>query len=410
MRRVVITGMGVVSPVGIGQKENWASIISSKSGIAPITRFDASEYKSRIAGEIKNLDATKYMTLKEVKRNDRFCHIIMAAGQEAVEDSGLELCDEDSERIATIIGVGIGGMYIYEQQVKNLITRGPNRVSPFLVPAMITDTAAGLLSIKYGFRGPNYDVTSACASGAHAIGDSYMNIRSGYADIVVTGGVEGPLSPVGVAGFTALKALSVRNDEPEKASRPFENNRDGFVIAEGGAVLILEEYERAKKRNARIYAELKGYGATGDAYHITAPCLDGDGAARAMKVSLKDAELNPEDIDYCNAHGTSTKYNDVTETIALKTVFGEHAASLPVSSTKSMTGHMLGGTGAVEAVYSILSIKNNAVPPTINYEEPDPECDLDYVPNTARELPVKHVMTNNFGFGGHNASLIFSEL
>lgn len=409
-RRVVITGCGVISPLGIGKEANWEGIIQGKNGIGPITSFDASEYKSRIAGEVRDFDPFDYLDTREVKRNDRFCHLVLVAAEEAMKDASLDMDREDPERIATIIGVGIGGMKSYEDQVRRLLEKGPNRVSPFLIPQMISDSAAGLVSIKYGLKGPNFDVSSACASGAHGIGESYLSIKHGISDVAVTGGVEAAITPMGVAGFTAMSALSQRNDAPEQASRPFEKNRDGFVIAEGGAVLVLEEYEHARKRNAAVYAELKGYGATGDAYHITAPCEDGDGANRAMAAALKDAGLNPEDVDYCNAHGTSTQYNDKTETIALKKAFGDYAYKLPVSSTKSMTGHMLGGTGAVESVYSILCIRNNAVPPTINYEEKDPECDLDYVPNTARERDVANVISNSFGFGGHNASLVFSNV
>jgi len=410
MRRVVVTGCGVVSPVGIGKEENWKAIVEGVSGIGPISRFNASAHKTRVAGEIRNFDPYQYLEPREVKRNDRFCHLILVAAAEAMEDAGLEADKEDPGRIATIIGVGIGGMQTFEDQVRRFVKKGPDRVSPFLIPQLITDSAAGLISIKYGLKGPNFDVSSACASGAHAIGVSYHCVKYGISDIAVTGGVESAITPLGVAGFNAMNALSERNDEPEKASRPFEKNRDGFVIAEGGAVLVLEEYEHARKRGARIYAELKGYGATGDAYHITAPCIDGDGAARAMKEAMRDAGMNPEDIHYCNAHGTSTQYNDVTETRAIKTAFGDYAYRLPVSSTKSMTGHMLGGTGAVEAVYTIFSINRRVAPPTINYEEKDPECDLDYVPNTARELQIRTAMTNNFGFGGHNASLIFAEV
>lgn len=409
-RRVVVTGCGVITPLGIGKDENWEALVSGKTGIAPITLFDASEYKSRIAGEIKDFDPLKYLDTRTVKRNDRFCHLALVAADEAMKDAGLEADRGDPGRIATIIGVGIGGMQSYEDQVVRLLEKGPNRISPFLITQMISDSAAGLVSIKYGLKGPNFDISSACASGAHGIGESYLNIKCGISDAAVTGGVECAITRVGVAGFTAMNALSQRNDAPEKASRPFERNRDGFVIAEGGGVLVLEEMEYARKRGADIYAELKGYGATGDAYHITAPCEDGDGAARAMNTALKDAGCNPEQVNYCNAHGTSTQYNDRTETFALKRVFGDYAYKLPVSSTKSMTGHMLGGTGAAEAVFSVLSIQNNVAPPTINYEEQDPDCDLDYVPNTAREMDISVAISNSFGFGGHNASLVFGKV
>ncbi len=410
MRRVVITGLGVVSPIGIGVKENWEGAVSGKNGIAPITLFDASEHKTKFAGELKGFDPATVMEVREIKRYDRFCHMIMAAAVQAMEDSGIADSGIDPEKIGTIIGVGIGGMRMYEEQAIRLHERGPGRVSPYLIPGIITDSAAGLVSIRYGLKGPNFDVSSACASGGHAIGECFNSIRLGKCDAAVTGGVEAAITPLGVAGFNALKALSTRNDSPETASRPFDKNRDGFVMAEGGAVLVLEEYETAKKRNARIYAELKGYGATGDAFHITAPSEDGEGAARAMKLALKDAELNPEDIHYCNAHGTSTQYNDRTETMAIKTIFGDYASKLQISSTKSMTGHMLGGTAAVEAVFSVMAIQDNTAPPTINYSEPDPECDLDYIPNTAREFTIDNVITTNLGFGGHNVALIFSRI
>ncbi|MFC1478993.1 beta-ketoacyl-ACP synthase II [Planctomycetota bacterium] len=409
-RRVVVTGCGVISSLGIGKDVNWSGVTSGKNGIGPITLFDASEHKTHFAGEVKDFDPNEYLDTRVVKRNDRFSHLALVAAHEAWEDAGLDMGREDPGRIATIIGVGIGGMQSYEDQVKKLLDKGPRRVSPYLIPQMISDSAAGLVSIKYGLKGPNFDVSSACASGAHGIGESFLSIKHGISDVAVTGGVEAAITPVGVAGFNAMSALSERNDEPLKASRPFDKNRDGFVIAEGGAVIVLEEFEHARKRNANIYAELKGYGATGDAFHITAPCEDGDGAFRAMITAMKMAQLNPEDIDYCNAHGTSTQYNDRTETMALKSAFKDHAYTMPVSSTKSMTGHMLGGTGAVEAVFSMLSIIHNTAPPTINYEEKDPECDLDYVPNTAREMDISCVITNNFGFGGHNASLIFAQV
>ncbi|MFH1707708.1 MAG: beta-ketoacyl-ACP synthase II [Planctomycetota bacterium] len=410
MRRVVVTGIGVVTPLGIGKAPNWEGVTTGRSGIGPITLFDPVRHDTKIAGEIKGLVPENYMEAKEVKRNDRFLHLAMAAAWEALEEAGMAKGVPDPERVAVMYGVGIGGMLSFETQVQRLLEKGPGRISPFLIPQLITDTAAGFISIVYGFKGPNFDITSACASGAHAIGESYRAIKFGVCDAAVTGGVEAAVTPMGVAGFNALKALSTENDLGPGASRPFDLNRSGFVIAEGGAVLVLEELERARARGIPIYAEITGYGATGDAFHVTAPCADGDGAMRAMKVAMAEAHLGPADIHYINAHGTSTKYNDRTETIAVKRAFGAQAARIPMSSTKGCTGHMLGGTGAVEAYFAIQAIRTGIIPPTINYETPDPECDLDCVPNTPRTARVVNAMSNNFGFGGHNASLIFSAI
>ncbi len=415
MRRVVITGLGAISSLGEDVPTLWKNLISGKSGVSRIERFDPSGFKTQIAAEIKDFDPSKRFGPKvggvPLKKVDRFLLYSLWATQEAVEDSGiLDYGDLNRDRVGVIIASGIGGVETLEKETITGYTRGYNRISPYLVPMMIPDMASGLVAIVYGFKGPNYCVVSACSSSAHAIGDAMRLIRYGDADVIIAGGAEAPIIKTALAGFSAIRALSTRNDEPEKASRPFDAERDGFVMAEGAAVLVLEEYEHARRRGAKIYAELVGYGATADAYHITAPCVDGEGAIKAMRMALADARVNPEDVDYINAHGTSTKLNDVAETKAIKEVFGQHAYRLAVSSTKSMTGHLLGGAGAIEALATVKAIETGVVPPTINYEHPDPECDLDYVPNEAREMDVGVAMSNSFGFGGHNAVLVFRRI
>lgn len=406
MNRVVITGVGIISPLGTGKEKFWTSLVSGKSGINPVTRFPAAEFPTRIAGEVKDFQVEDYLDRREAKRMDRFAQYAVAASRMAVADAGLNLEDEDPERIGVIFGTGIGGIETLEEQHQILLEKGPNRVSPFFVPMMIANMGAAQISIALGARGPNYTVVNACASSANAIGDAFRLIQRGGADVVITGGSEASVTPMALSGFCAMKALSTRNEEPEKASRPFDKMRDGFVLSEGAGVVILESLEHATKRGARIYAEFVGYGCTADAYHITAPAPGGTGPARAMALALQDAGLPPSMVSYINAHGTSTDLNDRYETEAIKRVFGEYAYRIPVSSTKSMTGHLLGAAGAVELIACILAVENGVIPPTINYEYPDPECDLDYVPNTARQAKLDVVMSNSFGFGGHNVSLV----
>jgi 3-oxoacyl-[acyl-carrier-protein] synthase II len=409
-RRVVVTGLGVVSPVGNDITSFWNALIEGKSGIDKITLFDASGFDSQIAGEVKGFNPKDYgITPRDLRRTDRFVQYAIAASKQAIEGAGLDLGREDKTRIGVLIGSGIGSLQVIEREHRVLLKSGPSRVSPFLIPMLIVNEASGWVAITFGFRGPNSCVATACASGSHAIGDAFKIIERGDADIMVTGGTESAIATMGLAGFCALKALSCRNDEPQKASRPFDGQRDGFVMSEGAGVVVLEELERAKKRKADIYAEIIGYGMSCDAYHITAPDPDGQGAALAMRAAIKDAELNPEDIDYINAHGTSTKLNDKIETMAIKNVLGAHAKKVMVSSTKSMVGHLLGAAGGVEFIVACLTVKNNVVHPTINYEYPDPECDLDYVPNVAREAKVFAVLSNSLGFGGHNATLIVKK-
>jgi 3-oxoacyl-[acyl-carrier-protein] synthase II len=406
-KRVVITGLGVITPVGNDIPSFWKSLKEGKGGVGPITSFDASAFDSRIAAEVKNFDPTHYgISLKEIKRTAKFVQYAVAAAKQAVDSSGLVLDKEDLDRIGVIIGSGIGSLNTIEEEHKILLSRGPSRLSPFLIPMLIVNEASGLVAIVHGLRGPNSCVATACASGSHAIGEAYRTILYGDADVMITGGTEGCVVPTAVGGFCALKALSTRNDAPQKASRPFDRDRDGFVMAEGSGLVVLETLEHAQKRNANIIAEIVGFGMTCDAYHITAPDPDGRGAASAMIVAMKDAQMNPEDIDYINAHGTSTKLNDKIETLSMKKAFGQHSKKVMVSSIKSMTGHLLGAAGGVEFVACCLAIKDGVVPPTINYEHPDPECDLDYVPNIARKVDVKACMSNSLGFGGHNASLI----
>ncbi|TPW18137.1 MAG: 3-oxoacyl-acyl-carrier-protein synthase II [bacterium] len=400
-----MTGLGVVSPVGNDVESFWASLIAGRSGITQVTRFDASDFRTRIAAEVKDFDALAYMDRKEIRRTDLYVQYAIAASAQALGDSGLNLASEDATRIGVIIGTGIGGIATFEEQTELMLAKGPSRVSPFFIPMMIANMASGQVSIQFGLKGPNTTTVSACASGAHAIGEAFQAIKSDQADIMVTGGSEATITKMAMAGFCALKAMSTRNDEPMRASRPFERDRDGFVMGEGAGVLVLEEYEHARARGANILAEMVGYGSTGDAYHITAPPPEGEGAARAMAMALKEAGLKPADVDYINAHGTSTDLNDKYETAAVKTVFGEDARRLAISSTKSMTGHLLGAAGGVEAVATVLTISRELLPPTVNFENRDPDCDLDYVPNEARPATVRAALSNSFGFGGHNVSL-----
>jgi 3-oxoacyl-[acyl-carrier-protein] synthase II len=409
-KRVVITGLGVVTPLGNDVPSTWDAVVSGRSGVGPITQFDASEFETRIAGEVKQFDAEALFGRREARRMDRFTQFAMAASGQALEDSGLSVAEDNADRIGAVIGSGIGGIAAVLNQADVLRTRGPRRVSPFLVPMMLSDTAPGQVAIRYGLKGPNFAVVSACATGANAIGEAAEVIRRGAADAIVAGATEASIVPVVAAGFIAMQAVSSQNDEPQRASRPFDAKRDGFVMAEGAGAVVLESAEHAVARGARQYAELAGYGTTADAYHVTAPDESGDGFVRAMQAALDQAQMDPDQIDYLNAHGTSTPLNDSGETAAIKTVFGEYAYRMPVSSTKSMTGHLLGAAGAVETVFSVLALTKGIVPPTINYEFPDPECDLDYVPNQARKATVNAVMSNSFGFGGHNACLIVKRV
>ncbi len=407
-RRVVITGLGCVSPLGIGVDETWKKIKAGESGISRITKFDPSCVPSQIAGEVKGFKAEEFMPKKLVSRVDTFIHYAIASARMALEDAGLPL-EDLGERVGVSIGVGMGGVGQIEVFSEIMKTKGYRRVSPFFIPMIIPNMASGQIAILFGAKGPNLAVCTACAAGNHAIGEAFRLVREGIADIMICGGTESLITPLCVAGFAVMKALSTRNDEPEKASRPFDAKRDGFVIAEGCGMLVLEELEHAKKRGAKIYAELVGYGLNADAYHMTAPHPDGEGAATCMEMALKDAGIKPEDVDYINAHGTSTPLNDVAETKAIKRVFKDQAYKLMVSSTKSMTGHLLGGAGGLEAVLTTLAVYEGIVPPTINYEEPDPECDLDYVPNKARKADIKVALSNAFGFGGCNACLVFKK-
>ena len=409
LRRVVVTGIGLITPTGKNRGENWENIKNGRSGIGKITRFDASRHASQIAGEVKNFDPTHYFDRKDLKKFDPFIQFALIASEEAVKDSGLDLNAIDKEKAGVYIGSGIGGISTIETNKEILMQKGPDRISPFFLPSCIANLGAGQVSIKFGFKGPNLANCTACATGTHAIGDSTRIIQRGEADIMIAGGAEYPITPLGVAGFTAMRALSTRNDQPEKASRPFDKNRDGFVIAEGSALLILEALEHAQKRGAKIYAEVSGYGFTSDAYHMTAPDPDADGAYRAMKMALADAQIRPEDIVYINAHGTSTLLNDKLETHAIKRLFGEHAYKLAISSTKSMTGHMLGATGSAEVAFTIMAMVNSFIPPTINYETPDEECDLNYTPNQGISREIPYALSNSFGFGGTNAALILKK-
>lgn len=405
-RRVVVTGMGAVSPLGLGVDALWDGLIHGRSGVGPITRFDASAFSTRIAAEVKEFDPTDFMDRKDARRMDRFAQFAVAGARMALQDAGIS-DNVDWERVGVLIGSGIGGIQTFEEQCRNLFEKGPDRVSPFFVPMMIPDIASGQVSILTGAKAHNACTVTACASGSHSIGDAFRVIQHGQADVMITGGTEAAVSALSMAGFCAARTLSTRNDEPERASRPFDKDRDGFVLGEGAGILILEELEHAKARGARIYAELIGYASTGDAHHITAPAPQGEGARRAIQAALKDAGVDPSEVGYINAHGTSTEYNDKFETMAIKGVFGELAYSIPVSSTKSMTGHLLGAAGGVEAIAVCKALSEEVIPPTINYETPDPECDLDYVPNKARRQRIEVAISNSFGFGGHNAVLVF---
>ncbi|MFW6115208.1 MAG: beta-ketoacyl-ACP synthase II [Thermodesulfobacteriota bacterium] len=408
-RRVVVTGMGMVTPLGIGVAENWDAVTKGKSGVGVITKFDPAAYSSQIAGEVKGFRSEDFLAPKDARHLDIFIHYAVASARMALQDSGLPITGDNSHRIGCVTGSGIGGLSTIERYHQILLEKGPRRISPFFIPSIITNMAPGQIAIELGIRGPNTAITTACAASAHAIGESFRLIQWGTADAMITGGTEACITPLAMGGFTSMKSLSTRNDEPEKASRPFDGQRDGFIISEGGGILVLEELNHALDRGAKIYAEIIGYGMSSDAYHFTAPDPEGIGASLCIRAALDDAGLQPTDIDCINAHGTSTKLNDLSETRAIKSVFGEQAYKVPISSTKSMTGHLLGGAGVTEAIYSILTILNGIIPPTINYEYPDPECDLDYVPNESRKAAVQTVLSNSFGFGGTNGSLIFKQ-
>jgi 3-oxoacyl-[acyl-carrier-protein] synthase II len=409
-RRVVVTGLGMLSPLGIGVKANWDGVCEGKSGIRPITRFDVpDDFPVKIAGEVPGFKPEDYLDHKEIKKMDTFIHYSVACSQMAMEDSGFKITDENAERVGVLVGVGLGGLPAIEKYHQIYLDKGVKKITPFFIPMLIPNLASGQVSIDLGAKGPNTCVVTACATGTHAIGDAYQMVRDGVADTMIAGGTESVITPLAIGGFAAAKALSTRNDDPEGASRPFDKDRDGFVMGEGCGVVILEELESAKKRGAKIYAEVAGYALNGDAYHITAPAPEGQGAAKCMELALKNSKLNKEDIDYVNAHGTSTGA-DATETAAIKNVFGDHAYKMIVSSTKSMTGHLLGAAGGVEAIYSVLAIHHGIIPPTINYTTPDPACDLDYVPNEARKKKITTALSNSFGFGGTNGVIIFKEM
>ncbi|HNS14748.1 MAG TPA: beta-ketoacyl-ACP synthase II [Syntrophorhabdaceae bacterium] len=408
-RRVVVTGVGLVTPLGVGVENVWQRILRGESGVGPITRFDASQHETKFAAEVREFKPEDYISPKEIKRMDLFIQYALTAAKIAMEDSGLDMGKEDAERVGVIVGTGLGGLPTLEKYHSILLERGPGRISPFFIPMLIANEAPGHIAIQFGIKGPNLCIVTACATGAHSIGDSLRVIQYGDADVMVAGGTEANLTPLTVGGFNAMRALSTRNDAPAKASRPFDKDRDGFVVGEGSGIIIMEELEHAKKRGAKIYAEVAGYGYNGDAYHITAPCPDGEGFIRCMRMAMRDAAVSPGEINYINAHGTSTGLNDQTETIAIKEVFKEKAYTIPVSSTKSMIGHLLGAAGAVEAIFTILAMRDNICPPTINYETPDPDCDLDYVPNSARSHIIDVGLSNSFGFGGTNSTLVFKR-
>ncbi len=407
MTRVVVTGLGAVTPIGIGIDRFWESLIQGASGIGPITRFDASKHDAQIAGEVKGFDPLNWIEKKEVRKMDLFIQYALAAAQMAFDDAGLKVTEENSHRMGVCVGTGMGGLPALEESHKILLERGPGRISAFFIPSIITNLGSGQISMRFGIKGPNSCVCTACATGNHALGDSFRIIQRGEADVMIAGGSEAVVTPLTIAGFSAMRALSTRNAEPTRASRPFDKDRDGFVMGEGSGLMVLESLEHAQRRGARIYAEMIGYGMSADAYHITLPALDG--AVRSMRLSLEDGNVAPGDVEYVNAHGTSTPAGDLNETNALKEVFGEHAKQLAVSSTKSMTGHLLGAAGGVESVITVLTIARGTIPPTINYETPDPECDLDYVPNVARQASVRVALSNSFGFGGTNATLAFKR-
>jgi 3-oxoacyl-[acyl-carrier-protein] synthase II len=408
-RRVVVTGVGAVTPIGNDSRSYWESLREGRNGVDRITRFNTEDYDIKIAAEVKGFDVTQFIDPKEARRMDPFTHYGMVAGEEAVRDSGLIPENEDTSRIGVVISSGIGGMIVYQDEQRKLFEKGPRRVSPFFIPMMIPDITPGHLSIKYGFMGPNYSTVSACASGAHGIGVAFMHVERGDADVMIAGGTESVVTELAIAGFGNMRALSSRNDDPAHASRPFDAERDGFIVGEGAGIVVLEELSHALKRGAKIYAELAGYGFSGDAHHITAPHPEGKGAIQAMEMALQDAEVSYKDIDYINAHGTSTPHNDRIETLAIKHVFKDRAKKIWISSNKSMIGHLLGASGAVEIIGALYTIKEGVVPPTINYEVPDPDCDLDYVPNTAREMEVNVAISNSFGFGGHNVCLCLKK-
>ena len=411
MRRVVITGVGAVSPLGTGNAANWDALVKGQSGIGLITRFDASDMPVKVAGEVKGFNAEDFIDKKEIKKMDLFIQYAMAAAHFAMEDSGLVVNEENAERVGVLVGAGLGGLPTIEKYHDVMKESGYRKITPFFIPMLIINLAPGHISIKYGAKGPNISSVSACATGTHSIGDAFHMIARGDADAMIAGGTESVVTPLGIGGFAVMKALTdSRNDDPARASRPFDRTRDGFVLAEGAGIVVMEDYESAKKRGAKIYAEVVGYGLTGDAYHMTAPAPGGEGAARCMKMALKNAGVNPEQVTYINAHGTSTPFNDLNETLAIKSVFGDHAGKLMVSSTKSMTGHLLGAAGGLEAVFCCLAMDKGVAPPTINYEEPDPELDLDYVPNTARDAVIEYSMSNSLGFGGTNATLLFKKI
>ena len=409
-RRVVITGIGILSPVGIGLEQNWSNILAGKSGIRSISLFDATGYPSTVAGEVPEFDATQFLSPKEAKKMDRFIQLGMAAGIEAVKDSGLEITDANAERIGVHIGSGIGGIGTIEQTMQTIIEKGPRRVSPFYVPSAIINMISGNLSIMFNMKGPNLSMVTACSTATHAIGDAGRLIEYGDADVMVAGGAEAPITPTALAGFGNAKALTGRNDDPVGASRPWDRDRDGFVIGEGAGVVVLEEYEHAKARGAKIYAEVAGFGLSGDAYHMTSPSEGGEGASRCMNNALRNAGITADEVDYVNAHGTSTQLGDLAETKAVKRTFGDKAGSVAVSSTKSMTGHLLGAAGGIEAIYTAMAIKHQVAPPTINLDNPDPDCNLDYVPNTAREMKIDVALSNSFGFGGTNGTLVLRKI
>ena len=409
-RRVVVTGMGAVTPIGLTVREFWKNALAGMSGAAPITYFDTTQYDTKFAAELKGFDPLNFMDRKLVQRVDPFTQFALAAADEAMKDAAIDLAKTSGERVGIVFGSGIGGLQTFQRQHETLVeTKGPHRISPFFIPMMISDIAAGRISMKYGLKGPNYATTSACATASHAIGDAFILIQRGDADIMLSGGSEAGICPMGIGGFNAMKALSTRNDAPAKASRPFEKDRDGFVMGEGGGVLVLEELGHAIKRGAKIYAEIAGIGFTADAHHITDPAPGGEGAVRSMRAAIRDAGLSPEDVQYVNAHGTSTQPNDRNETAAMKTVFGDHAKKLAINSTKSMIGHLLGAAGAVGSIMTVMTLVENKIHPTINYETPDPNCDLYYVPNTSIEKSVDVALCNTFGFGGHNATLLFRK-
>ncbi len=408
-RRVVITGIGMITPLGIGVKESWDALISGKSGIRKITQFDASQFPSQIAGEVEGFKPEDYIEIKEIKKMDPFIQYAIAATTMALNDSGLKITDINADRVGVLVGSGIGGLRTIEHYHSVILTKGPRKITPFFIPMLVINLAAGQISIRFGAKGPNSAVSTACATGSHAIGDAFKIIQRGDADVMIAGGSESVITPLGIGGFCAMKALSTRNDAPEKASRPFDIDRDGFVMGEGAGILILESLENAMERRAKIYAEIVGYGMTADAYHITAPSPEGEGAAKCMVMALRDAGVDRSEVNYINAHGTSTKYGDELENKAIKKVFGDHAYKLTISSTKSMTGHLLGAAGGVEAVITVLSIYNDIVPPTINLDNPDPECDLDYAPYFAKSMSVRYALSNSFGFGGTNACLLFKK-